>query len=49
MPVPLKRYLTVCLAVFMAISQAVAQPKAAGVAFSLSGFSAMYEHNVSED
>lgn len=49
MPAPLKRYIIVCMAVFMAIFQAVAQPKAAGVAFSLSGFSTMYEHNVGED
>lgn len=49
MPAPLKRYLIVCLAVFVALFQASAQPKAMGATFSLSGFSAMYEHSFGED
>ena len=43
---PFNRYMIACIAVFSAISQAVAQPKAIGTTYSLSGLSVMYEHNI---
>ena len=46
MPKPLNRYMIACIAVFSAIFQSVAQPKAIGTTYSLSGLGVMYEHNV---
>ena len=48
MPKPLIRLTIAFIAVFSAIFQAVAQPKAIGTTYSLSGLSIMYEHNVGE-
>lgn len=48
MPKPPNRYMIACLVVFSAIFQAVAQPKAIGTTYSLSGLGVMYEHNVGE-
>ena len=45
---PLNRYMPACVAVFLAIFQAVAQPKAVGATYSLSGLGIMYEHNIGE-
>lgn len=44
----LNRYAIACIAVFSAIFQAAAQPKAIGTTYSLSGFGIMYEHNVGD-
>lgn len=46
---PVKRYMITCMVVLMAMVQAVAQPKAVGTTYSLSGLGLMYEHRLRGD